>query len=263
MDKNSQKEKVDIINIMSTNNMPYVSFCDFEFVRDKLIPCRAQNRIPVEAKTIIMTVFPYKVKEEGPQGISRYAAVPDYHIICKNMLDEAAKNMKELFPENSFVSFLDNSPVPEVAAGVHSGLGLLGKNGLLIHEKYGSYVFLGEIVTDLELPADSGDKKCLDCSLCEMACPTKLCKRDCLSAVNQQKKPLSDPQKELIKQNGYIWGCDICSEVCPLNENIPTTYIKEFIEGYRNSYQENEDPTDRAYNWRGTEVIKRNAKLIK
>ncbi len=263
MERKTTKAKVDIINIMSTNNMPYVSFCDFNFVKDRLISCYAAKRLPVGAKTIIMTVFPYKVREEKPQGISRYAAVPDYHIVCQKMLDAAARQMQELFPWNSFVTFLDNSPIPEVAAAVHSGLGMLGKNGLLIHEKYGSYVFLGEIVTDLELPFDFANKKCLDCSLCEKVCPTKLCKDNCLSAVNQQKKPLSESQKELIKQNGYIWGCDMCSEVCPLNKNVPTTYIKEFIDGYRNFYREDEDPTDRAYNWRGPEVIKRNARLIK
>ncbi len=258
-----KEQKVDIINIMSTNGMPHVSVCEFDFVRDKLINCRKAAEIPQNAKSIIMAIFPYKVNSAPPKRISRYAAVPDYHKVCEKMLCEAKEQLSERFPENEFRVFVDNSPIPEVAAAVHSGLGVLGKNGLLIHEKYGSYVFIGEIVTDLELEADKGGKKCLDCGQCKNACPTKLCKETCLSAVNQQKKPLSDEQIQRIKQNGYIWGCDICSEVCPMNKNVPTTYVREFIDGYRNEYVDGEPSEDRAYAWRGPDVIKRNAWLFK
>ncbi len=261
MDKS--KAKVDIINIMSTNNMPYISFCDFDFVKDKLLPCRKIKEIPQNAKSIIMAVFPYKVKEKAPKGISRYAAVPDYHSVCHKLLNTAATQLKERFPQNEFSAFIDNSPIPEVAAAAHSGLGMLGKNGLLLHEKYGSFVFIGEIVTDLELLPDKGGKKCLDCGQCSKACPTKLCKEDCLSAVNQQKKPLNGQQIEQIKKSGYIWGCDICSEVCPMNRNVPITYIKEFTDGYRDEYIHGESSENRAYAWRGVEVIERNAKLFR
>ncbi len=261
MDKRQQK--VDIINIMSTNNMPYVSVCGFDYVKDKLINCRKAAEIPRNAKSIILTIFPYKVNLAPPKQISRYAAVPDYHKICEKMLCAAKKQLSERFPKNEFCFFIDNSPIPEVMAAVHSGLGVIGNNGLLIHEKYGSYVFIGEIVTDLEIEADKGDKKCLDCGRCKSACPTKLCKETCLSAVNQQKKALSDVQIEQIKKYGYIWGCDICSEVCPMNKNVPATYIKEFIDGYRNEYIEGETYENRAYAWRGPDIIRRNATLIK
>ena len=140
---------------------------------------------------------------------------------------------------------------------------MLGQNGLLIHEKYGSYVFIGEIVTDLEIETDKGGEKCLDCGQCKSVCPTKLCKETCLSAVNQQKKPLNDMQMQQIKQNGYIWGCDICSEICPMNKNAPATYIKEFIDGYRNEYIDGESIENRAYAWRGPNITKRNAMIFK
>ena len=261
MDKKEQK--VDIINIMSTNNMPHVSICDFDFVKDKLLTCRKITEIPKNAKSIIMTVFPYKVNQKAPKGISRYAAVPDYHVVCQKMLAAAVSELKRCFPNNEFCFFVDNSPIPEVAAAVHSGLGVIGKNGLLIHEKYGSYVFIGEIVTDLELEADKGGKKCLDCGQCSAACPTKLHKDTCLSAVNQQKKTLEEAQIEQILKSGYIWGCDICSEVCPMNQGTPPTYIKEFIDGYREEYKMDESHEGRAYAWRGPDIIKRNAKLFK
>ena len=63
-------------------------------------------------------------------------------------------------------------------------------------------------------------------------------------------------------QNNIIWGCDICAEICPLNKNSNITYIKEFIEGYRDSYTLGEDISGRAYEWRGEKTVSRNAKLF-
>ena len=256
MIKNKVKE------ILLTSNIKEFAVCDFLFVADKLIDCRAKGRLPKNAKSIIMAAFPYKVKNEKPLNISRYVAVKDYHIVCKEMLEKAKEQLKITFPNNEFEIFLDNSPIPEVAAANHCGLGLLGKNGLLINKTYGSFVFLGEIVTDLMIDADNGDKKCLDCGRCISSCPTNMCKEQCLSSVNQQKKTLNDTQIELIKQNGCVWGCDICSEVCPHNLNAQNTYITEFIDSYRNEYVIGEDMCERAYTWRGPEVIERNAKII-
>ncbi len=235
---------------------------DFNAVAEHLIECRAKERLPKNAKSIIIAAFPYKIKQEPPKNISRYAAVPDYHEVCGKMLNEAAEKLRVEFPQNTFEYFLDNSPIPEVAVANSSGLGCLGANGLLIHKKYGSYVFLGEIVTDLELTADVGGEKCLDCGQCISLCDSVTSKNDCLSAVNQQKKALTKAQIERIRESGSCWGCDRCSEVCPMNENAELTYIKEFIEGYRNEFLPTEDREGRAYNWRGKEVIERNYNIV-
>ncbi len=254
--------EVDIKNIMSTCGMKEVAFCDFGFVKDKLINCRAKSRLPEASKTIIMAIFPYKVKEQPPKNISRYAAVPDYHIVCGNMLQKATQMFHVKHPHNKFEWFIDNSPIPEVAAAAHCGLGIKGKNGLLINKTYGSYVFIGEIVTDLELKCDFADQKCLDCRRCISFCPSKLCKENCLSSVNQQKKGLSEAQMTQIRQSNSVWGCDICSEVCPLNANAQNTYITEFIAGYRDGFVLGEDSSDRAYTWRGIDVINRNYEIV-
>lgn len=235
---------------------------DFEEVKKHLIDCRAKNRLPKNAKSIIMVAFPYKVKEEAPKNISRYAAVPDYHEVCGKMLKKATELLAAEYPKNQFEYFIDNSPIPEVAAANVGGLGVLGNNGLLIHKKYGSFVFLGEIVTDLELPTDKGGEKCLDCGECISACSSITLKESCLSAVNQQKNGLSEEQIEEIRASGSCWGCDKCSEVCPMNKNAKITYIKEFIEGYRNEFTPSENREGRAYNWRGKAVIDRNYKII-
>lgn len=254
------KEKIR--EILSENGIYEWAVCDFFAVADHLISCRAKARLPENSKSIIIAAFPYKVNEAPPKNISRYAAVPDYHEVCGEMLKAARERLKENFPTAAFECFLDNSPIPEVSAAVNAGLGAMGKNGLLIHKKYGSYVFLGEIVTDLPLEADKGGECCLDCGQCAAACRYIGSKTECLSAVNQQKSGLTAEQTAEIRASGVCWGCDRCSEVCPMNKTAEPTYIKKFIEGYRDSFSPTEDREGRAYNWRGSEVIDRNYKII-
>ena len=257
-------DKTVVFNIMSTCGMPICAVCDFEKVKPHLLECRAKSRLPLNAKSVIMAIFPYKVEEKAPKNISRYAAVPDYHKVCGDMLKAASEEMKKHYVNHNFEVFIDSSPIPEVAAAVECGLGVKGKNGLLINQKYGSYVFIGEIVTDLYLPPDSPNspKNCLDCGQCISFCNTITSKKDCLSAVNQRKKLENALEIEKIAQSRCVWGCDGCSDVCPMNKNSAATYIEEFIQGYRNEYVPGEDSSNRAYTWRGEDVIKRNYEII-
>ena len=254
----------ETVNILLSCGAADVGFCRFEGLKDMLIPCRAINRLPKNANTVIVALFPYKVKEAPPKNICRYAAVPDYHVVCGNMLEAAANRLKEIYPDNSFQAFIDNSPLPEVVAAAKAGLGVIGKNGLLITEQYGSYVFLGEIVTDLQFEFEEAQiEACLGCGRCRTACPVALDKENCLSKITQQKKELSAKQAQLISEHGCVWGCDICATVCPMNHKAQTTYIKEFTQGYRDCYTAGEDIQGRAYAWRGEGVILRNAQLLK
>ena len=118
------------------------------------------------------------------------------------------------FPENSFSAFVDNSPIPEVKTAALAGLGVVGENGLLITEEFGSWVFIGEIVTDLFIECEEREiKSCIKCGKCKKVCPAK---NECLSAVSQKKGELSSEEERLLKENNIVWGCDICQEVCPL-----------------------------------------------
>lgn len=254
------KEK--IAKILKSVGIFEWSVASFSEVEPHLIECRAKERLPENSKSIIIAAFPYKVKEEPPKNISRYAAVPDYHIVCGKMLRKAKEKLEEAFKDNKFEYFLDNSPIPEVATAHNCGLGVLGRNGLLIHKKYGSFIFLGEIVTDLEIEPQKCAEKCLDCGQCILLCPHIVSKENCLSAVNQQKNDLTAAQKEEIRESGSCWGCDRCSEVCPMNKNAQITYIEEFINNYRNEFNPAEDREGRAYNWRGKKVIERNYEII-
>lgn len=240
-----------------------VGVCAFGEIKDKLLPCKNLSLIPNGAKSVLLFVFPYKVKEEKPKNICRYAAVPDYHKVCKEMLDGYCKILLQNFNGQKFVPFIDNSPVPEVFAAAKAGLGLKGKNGLLITKEYGSFAFIGEIVSDMEVETNDCYGECKNCGLCKTACPVGLNKEKCLSALTQKKGELTESELELIKQSGVVWGCDICAEICPLNQGKGLSNIKEFVNGYRDSYQDSEDITGRAYAWRGEKVVKRNLDIIK
>ena len=258
----------EILNeILEKSGIENFGFCDFSLLENDLIECAAKSRLPENSKSVITFLFPYKIKKEKPKNISRYAAVEDYHKVCSKILEKICFNLKENFKENEFSFFIDNSPIKEVKAAVYSGLGVLGKNGLLINEKYGSYCFIGEIVTNLKIQnVENNITNCIGCDICIKNCPSGFLgdkNNKCLSAITQQKKSLTYDEEKLIKKSECIWGCDICQEVCPMNKNKEFTEIKEFINSYRDEYDENEDIKNRAYEWRGQKVIKRNFDILK
>jgi len=263
-----------IKRIMNNNGMPYIGFCSLELLGSRLLDVKAKNRIPGDAKTVITTIFPYLLEDElyDKLNISRYAAMPDYHAVAGQMLKNAAISLQKLFPYEKFEPFIDNSPIPEVLAGVLAGLGVRGKNGLLITPDHGSYVFIGEIVTTWKIEAEeeypANIPACLECGECAKKCPSGaltpggLDKNLCLSNITQQKRELTPDETSLIKSSGCAWGCDICQTCCPMNQNAKTTYITEFINGARPHVLPGDDLSGRAYAWRGREVIGRNLRII-
>ncbi len=236
-----------------------------------LFNCRAKARVPKNAKSVIVYLFPYYLGEAfyEKSNVSKYAVPEDYHNIAGAYLDKITEEMKVRFPENSFSPFCDNSPVNEVESAVICGLGVRGRNSLLINKEYGSFVFIGEIVTDLEFPEYSlpEDRACLNCKKCEGACPGgavkngKTEKEKCFSHISQKKGELEEWEKELFYKNESIWGCDVCQNVCPMNKNIKVTPIKEFFSSAKNRFGLADSIEGRAFSWRGKSVIERNFKI--
>ena len=250
---------------------PLWGICDFAPFQSHILPCRAASRIPDGAKSIIVALFPYYLGEDAytDSNISRYAVVPDYNDFMRDLLKDAACALSRIYPEETFEAFCGNSPLPEVFAAVQAGLGTRGRNGLLLTEKYGSWVFIGEIITTMSLPpTDRQLQLCDGCDLCIRACPTGALTQDgfhaelCLSAITQQKKPLTPEQEEMIRQTGCAWGCDICQKACPQNRGAEKTEIALFLDGVKTRAEHGDALEGRAYGWRGANVIERNLTIL-
>ncbi len=240
--------------------------CEFEKVGE-LFSCRAKERIPQGAKSVIVYLFPYWLGEEyyKNSNVSKYAVPEDYHNIVGGYLEKITGALKEQYPQNEFEYFCDNSPINEVKAAVLCGLGVRGKNSLLINSRYGSFCFIGEIVTDKVFEyfrENTGE--CLNCGVCIKKCPAGAInphgvnKEICLSDITQRKGELSEDNIKKIKESGCIWGCDICQDVCPMNKGIAHTPVKEFYETAISAFKSGDSIENRAYAWRGKKVIERN-----
>ena len=161
--------------------------------------------------------------------------------------------------------------------GVNAGLGRVGKNGLLINDKYGSFHFIGYVITDMKLEKSKPDfTGCIECGKCIKACPGgALGSKDfskCLSHITQKKGELTEWEKNLIRENRTAFGCDICQLVCPMND-FKITPLPEFRENLscRIEKSDFESLTNRefkekfgnkAYSWRGKGVLLRNLEIL-
>ena len=233
------------------------------------------ERTGIESGTVIMMAIPYfsSACTDPNRNISAYAVSRDYHLFYKKLFERLLSELRKRFPQNKFAAFADHSPIDELEAAAKSGLGIIGKNHLLITPKYSSYVFLGELITDMELPCHAHPvHECENCGKCMELCPAKEC-GGCLSALTQKKGELSQEEKELILKFGSLWGCDICQQVCPHTQKALKSHSIETPIPFFNEQsipclssgivEEMSDETfsERAYSWRGRETIIRNLKL--
>ena len=237
-----------------------------------------------EGKTIISIAFPYCSSEDfncNNNGFSIYTKRYDYHRVVKKYLDEICKFIESL--GGRAVGLVDSNSLPERYIAYLSNVGFIGKNNMIITKKHGSYVFLGEIITDLEIESETkrtfnmiaNYEECGECRICIGECPTKSINKIkinpniCLSYMTQ-KKELNDKEINLLKKKGNIFGCDFCQLKCPYNENLEGKALKEFeILDYMNEEPYIYANMDNKYfkekisktscGWRGKNVIRRNA----
>ena len=181
------------------------------------------------AKSVIVLMHNYfpKEKQSDPTApkLARYAFGEDYHFVLKRKLKELLRFIHENIGEVEGRCFVDSAPVMERDWAAHAGVGWTGKNTLLINPKAGSYFFLAEIILDLELEADHPMKDyCGTCTRCIDACPTDAISQEgylldgskCISYLTiELKNALPDTFKG--KMENWMFGCDICQEVCPWN----------------------------------------------
>ncbi len=202
-----------------------------------------QHVLP-NAKSVISCALNYNTdcsysvdeKDKSKGWISRYAWGDDYHEIIEDKLQILMNHLKEEAPEEvSSKLYVDTGPVLERVYGKYAGLGWVGKNTCLINQEIGSWIFIGEIITSLELDYDNPvPDRCGTCTRCIDACPTDaiiepyvLDSRLCISYLTIELKdriPLE--LREGIHNN--IYGCDICQDVCPWNTRAQITDEPEF-----------------------------------
>jgi epoxyqueuosine reductase len=162
--------------------------------------------------------------------IARYALGDDYHELLKSRLHTVADWMRQTFPDCQTRACVDTAPVMEKELAARAGIGWLGKNTCLISPQIGSWLLLGEILTTLALPPDEeATDHCGTCTRCIDACPTgaitdpyQLDARKCISYLTIEHRGEIAP--DLQPQIGnWLYGCDICQDVCPHNRKAPAT----------------------------------------
>lgn len=181
------------------------------------------------AKSLIVVLFNYcpdkEMKTKDNYHISKYAYGTDYHFIMKRKLKDLIAFISEQVPESQARAFVDSAPVLERSWAAKAGLGWIGKNTCLITKERGSYFFIGEIIINQELHFDNQlvPNHCGGCRRCIEACPTNaldehgLDSRKCISYLTIEYKKDQLPGELQQKMKDWIFGCDICQDVCPWN----------------------------------------------
>lgn len=232
------------------------------------------------AQGVLVAAFPYYAGQ-APGNLSLYCRGEDYHQVLARRLGGVCRALEERYPGHTFVPGADNSPVPELAAAELAGVGHRGRHGLRIVPPYGSYVFLGTILTDLPLSSTGPAAGTLcpeNCRACQRACPTGALTETgcqvskCLSELTQQKGELPPAVEEQIRKSPTVWGCDLCQRACPWNQKAALSPLPEFREDLTPSLtlEELADLSnkafrrryaDRAFAWRGIGPLRRNLTL--
>ena len=221
----------------------------------------------------IMLAVPYLTKQ-SKRNLSAYAVSRDYHLFYKELFSDILPKLEREFDGYRFAGFADDSPIDERDAAAKAGLGIIGDNGMLITEKYSSYIFLGEIITNMPIDcAAQPVKRCQGCGKCKEACPMNET-NECLSALTQKKGELTESERAFIKNFGSVWGCDRCQEVCPHTlRAIKNQTVYTDIEFFKSNTiphltlelldsMDDEEFSKRAYSWRKRETIRRNLEII-
>ena len=230
-----------------------------------------------DGKCAIVCLFPYFCGYEDG-NLSLYARSLDYHLVIKEKLSGVTEFIKTISPDVTCEIFADIGPEIDRHLAYKSGLGFYGKNGMLINDDFGSYFFIGYILTDLSLPEDKPlEKSCIGCNKCIDACvggalSDGFCLEKCASHISQKKGELTESEISILKKSNLIFGCDMCQRVCPHNDITPRP-MKEFTEDMIDILERKDIENlsnkeflskykNRAFSWRGKNVLLRNIDIL-
>lgn len=254
-----------------------------EFEEENLEKRTNPKLILPNCKSIIVIGISYNLDYKLEKGInikgnlSKSSWGLDYHKVLKNKMEELIYEIKKK-KDFQYKYFVDTGPLVDRELAKKAGIGYYGKNCSIINKDYGSFIFLGYILTDLEIEKNSIiiEEDCKDCTLCIQACPTNalespytLNPRRCISYLTQTKDII--PEELRHKMGIKIYGCDTCQLVCPKNKGVKRSTHSEFIplktKGIVNieelfnmsNRQFKEKYGHMAGSWRGKNILKRNA----
>lgn len=185
-----------------------------------------------DCKSVVVVLLNYNQLNKGflkteVGKISSYALGHDYHFVLKKKLDLLLSDLKKIDQKVDGKLFTDSAPIFERELGRLSGLGWIGKNTMLISRKIGSFFFIGELLLNIEIGPDKPfiTNHCGSCTACLDSCPTHAFSSEgilnatkCISYWTIEHK--EDNKPENLDLNSWIWGCDICQDVCPWNKTF-------------------------------------------
>ena len=183
------------------------------------------------ARSVVVVALNYYTPHEHADDpatgkISRYAWGDDYHEVVGSRLKSLLAWIKEQWPETEGKTCIDIQPMMDKAWGARAGLGWIGKHSNLITRDYGSWVFIGELLLNLELEYDTDrvEDHCGSCTLCIDACPTNAIteayvvdSNKCISYATIELRAPEIPEVVATNMDGWLYGCDVCQDVCPWN----------------------------------------------
>ena len=209
--------------------------------------------------TLLINYFPAQRQNSRSPKISKYAYAKDYHDVIKNKLRFFLQTLDEKIGKIHGRGFVDSAPVLERSWAQRSGLGWIGKNGNLITKQKGSFYFIATLITDLDLEYDDPFVKdyCGTCTKCMDSCPTEAILpgkivdgSKCISYFTIELKEIMIPSQMKGKFDNWMFGCDVCQDVCPWNRFSKSTKDAEFLpitEILNFSLQEWEELTEESF----------------
>ncbi len=253
---------------------------------ENCLPCnmRLYGGLPQGCYAVFM-LFPYYCEKKNSR-LAAFASVPDYHQFSKALFSEIEEYIKSKYEGVFARGFADHSPLDERDGAAKCGLGIIGRHGLLISEKYSSFICIGEFIcslTEAQLRDEGIEvscneiKYCENCGKCVENCPGKCADGDkstCISAINQKKGELTEDEKQAIKNSGSIWGCDVCQLSCPhtdrakkagtLYTKIPF-FLENVLTGDENDVEmlTDEEYSRYTFSYRKRNVMQRNIDIIR
>ncbi|WP_213818929.1 tRNA epoxyqueuosine(34) reductase QueG [Garciella nitratireducens] len=261
----------------------YLSGFEEEDIQKRIYP----QKIFSKAQSIISIGLCYYQELETPKqkelygNISRSSWGKDYHQVLQKKMKELMDCIEKEVTKIEYKTFVDTGPLIDREVAYRSGIGAFGKNNFIIHPKFGSWIFIGNILTNLKIQENTPIEEdiCGECDLCIQACPTGALEgayqfnaQKCVSYLTQKKDLLTEKERRSIGTN--IYGCDICQLVCPKNKKVSNTCHQSFrTDGYlafpqiktllnmtNKEFQEIFKPI--AAGWRGKKILQRNAIIV-